>query len=105
MTEATSHRTEHRRYYTFINLALTLGVITGIEIVIISLPFPKWVSTTGLVVLSTTKFGAVIFWFMHLLYDKKLLTLLFLAGMAIALGTAAALVFLANPAHVAPNVG
>jgi cytochrome c oxidase subunit 4 len=42
----------------------------------------------------------VIFWFMHLIYDKKLLTVLFLFGMTLAAGTATALMFLFSESHV-----
>ena len=40
------------------------------------------------------KFVAVIAWFMHLIYDKLLLTLAFGTGLSIASGTVLALMFI-----------
>lgn len=87
-------RTENERYHVFINIAMALAVITGIEIVIIFLPFPYTVIMTSLIVLSVVKFVAVILWFMHLIYDKILCFYLFMAGMVIATGTLIALLVL-----------
>ena len=96
---------ENNRYYTFLNLAYFLAVITGIEILIIILPFSKAVIISSLVVLSVVKFFAVILWFMHLIYDKCLLIALFLFGLILAVGTVIALLLLADPGDVAPPVG
>ena len=85
---------ENKRYHAFINLGLFLAVLTGIEIVIIFFPWNPWLIFWGLVVLSVIKFIAVIAWFMHLIYDKALLTLVFLSGLIIATGTVAALLLL-----------
>ncbi|WP_269540120.1 cytochrome C oxidase subunit IV family protein [Cerasicoccus fimbriatus] len=85
---------ENARYHTFFNLAMALAVLTGIEIVIIFLPWASWLVMTVLVVLSIVKFFAVILWFMHLIYDKQLLFWLFMAGMILATGTMIALLAL-----------
>lgn len=93
-------REENKRYHTFLNIAMALAMITGIEIVIIFIPFAYWVLLTGLTVLSVIKFAFVILWFMHLIYDKMLLFLLFLSGMLLATGTMVALLLLFSPADV-----
>lgn len=85
---------ENERYHVFINIAMALAVITGIEIVIIFLPFSYAFIMTSLVLLSVVKFIAVILWFMHLIYDKMLCFWLFMAGMVIATGTLIALMAL-----------
>jgi len=87
-------RQENQRYHAFVNLALFLAVLTGIEIVIIFLPWAFWLIMTILVVLSTVKFVCVILWFMHLIYDKILLFWVFLAGLVLAAGTMIALLAL-----------
>ncbi|WOO39471.1 cytochrome C oxidase subunit IV family protein [Rubellicoccus peritrichatus] len=87
-------RQESQRYHTFINLALFLAVLTGIEIVIIFLPWPFWIIMTVLVVLSVIKFVCVILWFMHLIYDKMLCLYLFVTGLILATGTMIALLAL-----------
>ena len=54
------------------------------------------------VTLSLFKFVAVVAWFMHLIYDKLLLTMAFGTGMIIAFGTYTALLFLLGGDAVAP---
>ncbi len=85
---------EVRRYHHFITLALWLAAITGAEIVLIFLPIPPLVVLTVLSLMSAGKFFAVILWFMHLIYDKKLLFWLFLTGLLLAFATFAALISL-----------
>jgi hypothetical protein len=58
------------------------------------LPFHTAFLFSTLLALSLFKFVAVVAWFMHLIYDKLLLTLAFGTGMAIATGTYTALLIL-----------
>lgn len=92
--------TEGKRYHHFITLALWLAIVTAFEVVLIYLPLPSGVLFTTLAVLSVAKFFAVIAWFMHIIYDKKILFYLFLAGFSIAIATVAALLFLFEISHV-----
>jgi len=85
---------EHKKYFTFFNLSLALVFITMVEIVIIYLPMNQAFIFTSLVVLSLLKFVGVIWWFMHLRWDKALLTILFVIGLFLATGTVTALMFL-----------
>jgi cytochrome c oxidase subunit 4 len=82
------------KFHLFVQVAMILAVITGIEIVAISLPFPGWIVVTTLVVLSVVKFMMVIFIFMHLKWDKIFCTILFFIGLILGGGTLAALVAL-----------
>jgi cytochrome c oxidase subunit 4 len=66
---------------------MLLAVITGVEIVAIGLPFSKVFLITSLVVLSIVKFLFVIFYFMHLRWDKVFCTILFFIGLILAGGT------------------
>jgi len=75
----------------YVNVAMLLAVITGVEIVGIYLPFAKWIIVTGLVVLSVVKFLYVIFYFMHLRWDKPFCTILFFIGLVLSAGTVWAL--------------
>ena len=86
--------TETRWYHTFVILALVLAAITGIELVLVYMPFHPIFIFTSLLALSLFKFVAVVAWFMHLIYDKLILTLAFGTGMVIATGTFVALGFL-----------
>lgn len=82
------------RFHTFMQIAMLLAIITGIEIVIIFVPVPDVVQYTTLVVLSAIKFMAVIFYFMHLRWDKVFCTILFFIGLILGGGTMAALLAL-----------
>ncbi|NBB79231.1 MAG: hypothetical protein GVY36_07245 [Verrucomicrobia bacterium] len=94
------HDGETAKYHTFVNLALALAAITGVELVLVYLPFNPTFIFVVLVTLSLFKFAAVIAWFMHLIYDKLLLTLAFGTGMAIATGTFVALGFIMSRNNV-----
>ncbi len=85
---------EHKKYFTFFNVALALILITAVEIVIVYLPISKFIVLSALSILSLAKFLAVIWWFMHLRWDKALCTVLFIIGLLIATGTVTALLFL-----------
>jgi cytochrome c oxidase subunit 4 len=85
---------ETERYHHFITLALWLAAITGAEIVLIFLPVPMPIILTVLSLMSAIKFFAVILWFMHLIYDHKLLFWIFMCGLVLAFATYAALLSL-----------
>lgn len=93
--------TEHHpsRYHVFMQIAMTLAVITGVEIVIIFIPAFDWLQYTILVVLSTVKFAAVIFYFMHLRWDRLFCTILFTIGLMMGGGTMFALLALFAKDH------
>ena len=85
---------EHKRFFTFFNVILTLIGLTFLELIIIVLPFHQYVLLTGLIVLSIVKFVLVIWYFMHLRWDQIFLTALFVLGLILASGTVAALYLL-----------
>ncbi len=91
---------ETEKYHAFVNLALGLAAITGIELVLVYLPFNAIFISCVLISLSLFKFAAVVAWFMHLIYDKLLLTLAFGTGLSIATGTFLALGFLMSRGNV-----
>lgn len=101
-TPATHTGHSQSKFHTFVQIAMVLSVITGIEIVIIYLPIGKWLVVSSLVVLSTVKFLLVIFYFMHLKWDKVFCTILFFIGLVLALGTVAALLALFGAEASAP---
>jgi cytochrome c oxidase subunit 4 len=87
------HHDDHdvSKFQIYVQIALLLAIITGIEIVAVFLPFEKWILITSLVVLSLVKFMYVIFYFMHLRWDKPFCTILFFIGLILASGTVWAL--------------
>lgn len=85
---------EPSKFHVYIQIAMILSVITGIEVVLIYMPLAKWLIVTSLCVLSAVKFLFVIFYFMHLRWDKVFCTVLFFIGLVLAGGTMWALLHL-----------
>jgi cytochrome c oxidase subunit 4 len=81
------HALEESKVGLYVEIAMLLAVITGLELVTVYLPFMKGLLITVLVVLSTVKFMFVIFYFMHLRWDKAFCTILFFIGLVLAGGT------------------
>lgn len=94
---------ETKKYHAFANLAFALAAVTGIEIVLVYIPADPNFIFSSLLLLSLFKFVAVITWFMHLIYDKLLLTLAFGTGIVIATGTFVALGFLMSNQFIDPD--
>jgi cytochrome c oxidase subunit IV len=99
---ADDHGHVDNKFEIFVQLAMLLAVITGVEIVMVYLPFVKWLIVGGLVVLSVVKFMLVIFYFMHLKWDKPFCTILFFIGLVLAVGTVWALLQLFSVADGRP---
>jgi cytochrome c oxidase subunit 4 len=89
---APGHAAEESKFAAYVAIAMLLAVITGVEIAVIGLPFAKWLLISTLVVLSAVKFMFVIFYFMHLRWDKVFCTILFFIGLILAGGTMWALI-------------
>ena len=85
---------EPSKFHFYIQVAMVLSVVTGIEVVLVYLPLAKWFVVTTLLILSAGKFMAVIFYFMHLRWDKVFCTILFFIGLVLAGGTMWALLHL-----------
>ena len=75
------------KFQIYVQIAMLLAIITGIEVTCVFLPFTRWILVTALVVLSAVKFLFVIFYFMHLRWDKPFCTILFFIGLVLAGGT------------------
>ncbi|HEX2100261.1 MAG TPA: hypothetical protein VHF69_06350 [Candidatus Synoicihabitans sp.] len=101
--EAQAHAHEGK-FHLFVQLAMILAVITGLELLIIYIPIALWLIITILLVLSAIKFLCVIFIFMHLHWDKMFCTILFFIGLLLAGGTVGALLLI-HGAEAAVPVG
>ena len=101
-TTATGHEAEESKFAAYVSIAMLLAVITGVEIAVIGLPFVKWLLVSVLVVLSAVKFMFVIFYFMHLRWDKVFCTILFFIGLILAGGTMWALLQLFSSENSVP---
>lgn len=89
-----AHGHEESKFHIFVQIAMILAIITGVEIVLIYLPFPAWLILTTLTILSLVKFLYVIFYFMHLKWDKLFCTVLFVIGLTLGGGTSVALLLI-----------
>ena len=79
-TRERAHPTPAR--YTAI--ALILGVITVVEVAIVYMEFFRPVLIPILLVLSAIKFAMVCMFFMHLRFDNRLFSVLFVGGLLLA---------------------
>jgi cytochrome c oxidase subunit 4 len=76
----------HATVQTYIRVAVVLGILTAIEIGALYVPgLPSHILVTLLLVFSVVKFGLVVAFFMHLRYDNKVLTALFVGPLLIAM--------------------
>jgi cytochrome c oxidase subunit 4 len=100
--DAPGHPHSQSRYNVYVQIAMVLSIITGVEILLIFLPFAKGLVIAALVALSAVKFLFVIFFFMHLRWDKLLCTAIFFIGLVLGGGTLWALVRLFGAAASVP---
>ncbi len=85
----------HATVQTYITVAVVLGLLTAIEIGALYVPgIPSHALVALLLVFSVIKFGLVVAFFMHLRYDNKLLTALFVGPLIIAMAMILALMAL-----------
>ena len=89
---AARHGHDDSKFQIYVQIAMLLAVITGVEIVAIFIPFARWLIVSTLVILSAVKFMFVIFYFMHLRWDKPFCTILFFIGLVLGGGTLWALI-------------
>ncbi len=82
-----AHAVEESKFWIYVQIAMLLAVITGLELVTVYLPFNRGLIISVLAVLSAVKFLFVIFYFMHLRWDKAFCTVLFFIGLILAGGT------------------
>jgi cytochrome c oxidase subunit 4 len=75
-------------------IAIILAVITAMEVAIFYIPAIGRLLVPGLLVLSAAKFVLVVMFFMHLKFDSKIFTGLFLAGLSLAIFMIVSLVVL-----------
>jgi cytochrome c oxidase subunit 4 len=75
-------------------IGIVLGVITGIEVAIFYIPAIGAALVPILLVLSAAKFVIVVMFFMHLKFDSKVFTALFLAGLSLAVFMVSGLIIL-----------
>lgn len=89
-----SESSEHATIGTYLKIAAILSVITALEFAVIYIRRLTPILIPLLLTLSAGKFALVVMYFMHLRYDRKPLTFLFVAPLLLAVGLAVALMTL-----------
>jgi cytochrome c oxidase subunit 4 len=80
---------------TYIKLAVVLGVITMLEVVTYYIhSVSQYILIGALIILSTIKFALVVGYYMHLKYDSRLLTAVFVWGLFVAVSIILAMMLL-----------
>ena len=92
-TSDPGHR-EHASVATYIKVALVLTALTGIEVGAIYIRALTPILIPTLLVLSLAKFSLVVLFFMHLRYDTRALSVIFIGPLLIALAVFLALIAL-----------
>ncbi len=90
------HEHPHPQTREYLVIATILTVLTAIEVAVFYIPAIKAsaIFVPLLLVLSAVKFALVVMFYMHLKFDGRLFTTLFVAPLLIAGGTVIALLFL-----------
>ena len=86
--------TGHPTPLTYVKVAMTLAAITSIEVAIFYANWLGYGIIPVLTILSGAKFALVAMFFMHLKYDARLFSGLFVGGLALALTVVSALLVL-----------
>jgi cytochrome c oxidase subunit 4 len=83
------HQREHAEHVPsqrqYVGIAVFLGVITAIEVAVYYPDIPGALKAAILVFLATIKFATVAAFFMHLRFDGRLFTFIFVTGIFLAI--------------------
>jgi len=75
----------HATVRTYIQVAIALAIITGVEVATLYVPgIPNSVLVVSLLLMSAVKFYLVVGFFMHLKYDHPIMRALFVGPLVIA---------------------
>jgi len=82
---STDHPTEHGHpgAKEYLGIAVVLTVITAIEVAVFYIPSLKPILVPTLLILSVVKFAIVAMWYMHLKFDHRLFSWLFVVPMLV----------------------
>ena len=87
MTSPAQHTERaHPTSAKYVAIALILAVITIVEVAIVYMDFLGGVLGPVLVILSAAKFALVVMFFMHLRFDNRLFSTMFVTGLLLATG-------------------
>ncbi len=87
----------HASVATYLKVAVILSIITALEFGVIYLRQLTPILVPLLLVMSAAKFALVVLFFMHLRYDPRSLSTIFVGSLIVAAGLAVALMTLDGP--------
>ena len=77
-------QSEHPTPGTYFKVAMTLAVITAVEVAVFYVEFVGYGIIPILALLSVAKFLLVMMYYMHLKFDSRIFSVLFVAGLVLA---------------------
>jgi cytochrome c oxidase subunit 4 len=90
----TERRDDHATVGTYLRVALVLTGVTALEVGVIYVRQLASIIVPLLIAMSAAKFALVALFFMHLRYDSRVLTFLFVGPLLLAAGLVVALMTL-----------
>jgi cytochrome c oxidase subunit 4 len=79
-----AHETGHPGPREYVAIAVILAAITAVEVVVYYIPFLRPIQMPIFGVLSLTKFALVAMFFMHLKFDNRFFSVIFVTGLLLA---------------------
>lgn len=84
----------HPGPWKYVGIGIVLTVITAVEVAIFYVPALAGVLVPSLLLLSLVKFVLVVMFYMHLKFDSKVFTTVFVAPLTLAVGVVVSLIIL-----------
>jgi cytochrome c oxidase subunit IV len=84
MADADQEHQYHPGVKEYVEIGVILAVVTAIEVALFFAPIPREITIPALLLLTAIKFVLVAMWFMHLRFDHRLLSRVFVTGMVLA---------------------
>ena len=91
-----AHGRDHVTVGTYVKVAVVLAVVTALEVAVVFVRQLAPIIVPLLLGMATAKFSLVAMFFMHLRYDSRVLTTVFVGPLIIAVGLGVAVMTLAG---------
>ncbi len=75
----------HPSQRKYVEIAVALAVLTTLEVILSYVPLEDFLRGLGIMICMVLKFALVVMWFMHLRFDNRLFTVMFLGGLTLAI--------------------
>ena len=102
--QAATAEHSHPSPLRYVQIAVILCIITGIEVAVYYVPALAGAIVPLLLALSAVKFSMVVMWYMHLRFDAPIFSAIFVGGLLLAGSVLIALIFLFLSGAGAPTL-